>query len=76
MCCECLHLLEDIMATLLEEDGIFGSYADLKQVVPMHCALCHHRLRLVTFLFGCGLHSTHHLAHVLCMFLTNYTVQS
>jgi len=43
------------MATLLVKDGIFGSYADachLEQVVGMHCALRHHRLRLVMYLLG------------------------
>jgi len=38
------HLLEDIMATLLEEDGIFGSYVaahHLEQVVRVYMH-CHH----------------------------------
>jgi len=41
------HLFEDIVASLLEVDGIFGSYIDarhLKQVVGvLHCVLRRHR---------------------------------
>jgi len=62
------QLLEDIMTTLLEEDGIFGSYVDacyLKQVVGVCIAL----LPLIAIdhvLFRSGLYLTYYLANVVC----------
>jgi len=74
------HLLEDILAKLLEEDVIFGSYIDarhLEQVVgvcivyfvTINCDLSH--------TFGHGLYSTYSLAHAQAVlgacFLTTYS---
>jgi len=76
------HLLEDIniMATLLEEDGIFGSHIDvchLQQVVGV-CIVCFVAInRYQSHIFGRDLHSTHYLVHVLvplgACFLTTYS---